>query len=297
MVSGPVRVASAFAPGHITGAFRPVSQIRDPRGRGSVGAGVVLELGVLATARYCPGGRRKVTVTADRPVPLPISADVARRLLGDRAGGLDVRLRHQLPIGQGFGTSASGSLATALAVASVLGGSRTKAIATAHLADLFGGGGLGGVAAILGGGIEVRRRPGIPPFGTIVHTPVASSFLVGIVGPPIPSAGILADPRALARITRAAEGWERIGRHPTLGELFSMGERFTERAGLGPTPVRAVLRGLRRRGATAFQPMFGQSFAALPRSTLDRARIVEWLARSGVPTVELNASPTGPRTG
>lgn len=289
------RVASAFAPGHITGVFRPVPQARDPRARGSVGAGLVLELGVRATATFRPGGGHRVRVTSELPTPLSISEEVAHRLLGGQRGYLHVALSHRLPVGQGFGTSAADAVATALASAEVLGLPRRRAVEVAHLADLFGGGGLGGVAAILGGGLEVRHRPGIPPFGKITHRPFPGTLWVGIVGGPIPSPGVLGDARRLRRIEAAARALLPDDRDLSPSMFFDLGERFTDRVGLASPRLRGVLRGLRRRGAFAFQAMFGESFAALPRASASSHAIAEWLRRSGVRAVELGTSSRGAR--
>jgi pantoate kinase len=292
-VREPARTVHAFAPGHVTGVFTPAQAFRDPRGRGSVGAGVVLELGVHALAEFQPHGPTRFRLTSDLGRTLNISEDAARRLRGDTKGSLTVHLTHELPVGQGFGTSAAGATATALAVARVLGRSRARAIEVAHLADLFGGGGLGGVAAILGGGLEVRVRPGIPPWGRIVHRPFRPSLLVGVVGDPIPSPRVLSDPRAVRRIQSAAGGLDRLGSEPSIESFFELSERFTDRAGLAPAPVRTAVRALRRRGAWAAQAMFGRSFFALPRTPAARRNVVDWLGERGIPTVELRASRRG----
>ena len=268
---------------------------RDPRARGSVGVGLVLELGVHATATYRPNGPRRLRVTSELDDALPISHEVARRLLRDRRGHLEVVLSHQLPVGQGFGTSAAGAAATALAVAKVLGRPRPHALEVAHLADLFGGGGLGGVAAILGGGLEVRRRPGIPPFGEIAHRPYRDTIWVGIVGGPIPSAQVLRDPRVLRRIERAAR--ELPTEDPDLSpeEFFALSERFTDRVRLSSPRLQDVLRAVRRRGAWAFQAMFGRTLVAAPRSAASVRAISDWLGREGIRAVELGASSQGAR--
>ena len=283
--------ARAFAPGHVTGIFRPEMTCRDPRGRGSVGAGIVLELGAVAEARFVPGGRTTTKVVGDGPGPWPISGEVARRLAPSR-GGLTVRLMHDLPVGQGFGMSAAGALATALAVRALTGVSKSRAVEVAHLAELFGGGGLGGVAAILGGGLEVRTRAGVPPLGRVAHRAFAPRMLVGIVGRPIPSPSVLGDRRALARIAAASRGWERtIDGAPEV--FLGLAERFTDRAGLASPAVRAVVRGLRRRGAWAAQAMFGESFFAVPRSPPARAECLDWLRHERIRAVEIGAARTG----
>jgi len=289
------RSTRAFAPGHVTGIFRPEVAHRDPRGRGSVGAGIVLELGAWAEARFSPGPRSRVRVVADGRGPWPISEDVARRMAPEESGTLTVRLTHELPVGQGFGMSAAGALATALAVGSLSARPTAHAVEVAHLADLFGGGGLGGVAAILGGGLEVRTRAGVPPLGRIIHRPFRPALLVGVVGRPIPSPSVLHDPVALRRITRAARDFEELGVRPTPERLFRLSERFTDLAGLSSPAVRRTVSALRRQGASACQAMFGQAFFAMPRSAQSRTACLEWLRRSGVRAVEIHASSKGAR--
>ena len=234
-------------------------------------------------------------LTSNLDLPLPISEDAASRLLASHRGRLSIQLSHSLPVGQGFGSSAAGATSVALATAALVGKPRRVAIQVAHLADLFGRGGLGGVAAILGGGLEVRTDPGIPPYGRVVHRPVRGSVLVGTVGPPMPTPSVLRRPRVLERIQRASDGIEEVRAHPTVEELFEQSEAFTDRVGLAPPALRDVIRGLRRRGGWAAQAMFGRTFFARPRSPRARAAMVRWLINSDVRAVELGIARSGAR--
>ena len=208
---------------------------------------------------------------------------------------MTVRLRHELPIGQGFGTSAAGALATGLAVATVLRLPRAKAVEVAHLADLFGGGGLGGVAAVLGGGLELRVRPGIPPFGRIVHREVARTVLVGTVGAPIRSPQLLRDRARMRRFERGAELFDTLRARPSWDGFWATSESFTDTSRLASPRLRAVIRGLRRRGARAAQAMFGRSFfAEAPAGEAGRA-VRGWLRREAVPFRELPVARHGAR--
>ncbi|MCI4357781.1 MAG: hypothetical protein L3J95_05405 [Thermoplasmata archaeon] len=288
------RSARAFAPGHITGIFSPAQSSEDPRARGSIGAGLVLDAGVRATARLLPTGRRQVRLASDLPIALPISLDVARRLFAGHDGSIRVELTHELPVGQGLGMSAAGALSTALSVASVLGLPRRKAIEVAHLADLFGGGGLGGVSAILGGGLELRERPGVPPIGRARHWDFRPSVFVSVVGPPVPSPILLASPAFLERVRRAAgPGLRRLASKPEAKTFLRVSEQFTDALSIGPPKVRRILSRLRSTGTRVAQAMFGQSLFSVPGSAAQRTRFLRELERSRIPSVELKASPSG----
>jgi pantoate kinase len=290
------RAARAFAPGHLTGLFAPAESGPDPRARGSVGAGLVLDAGVHAFARFRPGGPSKVRIRGDAGSAFPISYDVAHRLLAGRPGTLGVELRHELPIGQGFGMSAAGALATSFAVATVLGVPRTRAIEIAHLADLFGGGGLGGVAAILEGGFELRERPGIPPYGRVRHRPLEVPIFVSVVGRPVPSPDLLADPAFLRRVERAAApGLARLLSRPSLEAFLEASERFTDALRLGSVKLRRVIPELRATGSPVAQAMFGESLFAVPGTEGARTRLIEAFERLKLPALELGTGRTGAR--
>lgn len=290
------RRAFAFAPGHVTGLFVADRSARDPRAQGSRGAGIVLEVGATADAVVRPGRPDSLDVVDAAEAPLPLTRTAAEHLIPPGAGAVRVRVQHALPVGQGFGMSAAGSLAASLALAGLFRLSDQRAVEAAHLAELFGGGGLGGVAAILGGGLELRSRPGIPPRGRVVHRPFDRPVLVGVVGGPIPSPRQLARPRFLADVARVGEPILRaLGSAPVPARLLDGSERFTDELGRAPLRLRHVLRGLRRRGFWAAQAMFGRSFFAVPRRPAAVAIGLGFLARGSVAVRPLRAAPDGAR--
>ncbi len=292
----PPRRSRAFAPGHVTGAFAPRTAARDPRARGSVGIGVVLELGVTADAEWRSADRSTVSVVAEAGVSVPISQEVGRRLVAGRPGRWTVRLHHDLPIGQGFGMSAAGALATARAIGQLATVDPPRCVAVAHLADLFGRGGLGGVAAILGGGVELRERPGIPPWGSIARAEGRAPLLVATVGPPVPSPDVLGRTRTLERIERAYRRVASDLDRPDLARFWTAAERFTDRVGLAPRSVRDAVRAVRRRGGRAAQAMFGRSLVAALPTGGRRAEVVAWLERRPtIRAVEIGVARSGAR--
>jgi pantoate kinase len=286
--------AIGFAPGHVTGIFVPSVSSTDPRAQGSIGAGLVLDLGATAFVEWIPGRRRRIELRSDVRGPLPISRDVATRLTKDAPGALRIELRHALPIGQGFGMSAAGALATGLAVSAALGAPRSAAIEAAHLAELVGGGGLGGVAAILGGGMELRRAPGIPPHGQVEHRPFPLSCFVGTVGAPLSSPKLLASPRFLDRVRiTGTPGLERLFRRPSASRFLKESETFGDALGLGSQGLHRLIRSLRGDSVAASQAMFGRSFFAVPRNAGGRSRVVRALQRRNVRVVELPTAAGG----
>ncbi|MCI4364224.1 MAG: hypothetical protein L3K13_08035 [Thermoplasmata archaeon] len=288
------RMAAAFAPGHVTGLFVPALEAKDPRGRGSLGAGIVLPLGVRASARWKPGGSSRLRIVSDLGGPLPISREVARRLLGRRHGSLEVFLSHELPVGCGFGMSAAGALATGLATASVLGEARSSATEIAHLADLFGGGGWGGVAAILGGGMEFRQTPGVPPWGEVLHRPVDVPIWIATTGPPLPSPPLLRSEVFRRRVAKAGvPGLSSLGAEFSLPSLMSESERFSDRLALAPPKLRRTLELLRGAGARAAQAMLGRSLFAIAPDQEVRRRIVEIFESVDAAALELRPPRVG----
>jgi pantoate kinase len=264
-------VARAFAPGHLTGFFVPDLTSKDPRGRGSTGAGLVLDRGVVAEARFDPEGPTALRLRSRPRTALVISREVASRLRAGIPGTLEVDLLHHLPIGQGLGMSAAGAVATALAVARALGVPKQRAWETAHLAELFHQGGLGGVAAIGGGGLEHRTRPGVPPYGEVRHAPSSLEVRLTITGPPMPTSRILSDPRRVAMLRRAGHAAERaFSKHPTSQEFLTQSERFTDRVGLDQPVVSQTIRSLRATDRFAAQAMFGNVVFSVPRPAASR---------------------------
>jgi pantoate kinase len=269
--------AAAFAPGHLTTWFAPRLAASDPRARGSIGEGIVLEAGAYAEATSDPTAPHRVRVAAPGLQELPISLDVAERLWARGAGSLHVNIHHELPVGCGLGMSAAGAVATARAVGQLVGARGEAAMQVAHLAELYGGGGLGGVAAIGGGGLERRERPGVPPWGRVLRRPARGEIWIVLADGPLPTPPLLASSRFLARVDRAAEA-SSVGAL-TLSGVAERGQSFTDRLGLlAPSSFRRV-RALRRAGAWCGQAMLGRTLWVVIPPTADPGPIESMLRR------------------
>jgi pantoate kinase len=256
--------ARATAPGHVTGIFVPEVESPDPLSRGSLGAGVVLDRGATARVTLTPSARTTVAMRSrGRKVELPVTAHAVRSLLKEegRTWAVSVDVVHDLPISGGLGMSAAGTLAASLALARLLGQPPIEGARAAHLAELYSHTGLGGVSAILGGGIEVRRRPGIPPRGVIERTPHDGQVLLAFLDDPMPSMPLLSDPRFLEKVSRA--GRDLLGglSSPPLSieALMEASSAFSDAMGLAHPLLRGAMDQLRRNGHPVAQAMLGQT--------------------------------------
>ncbi|HDS59920.1 MAG TPA: GHMP kinase [Thermoplasmatales archaeon] len=224
--------AIAFAPAHVTGFFE-ICRTSSPETTGSRGAGLCLSLGATASVERSdhtevmvngrPGG--EVTATALRLLtPEPLRAHVT----------LD------LPVSQGLGMSAAGTLASTLAAASLLWLPRKRAVAAAHVAEVRCSTGLGDVLAAARGGIEVRLSPGLT--GEIIGVPGGGEVVVAVVGPPLPTVQVVTDDRQGQHISRVGRRCvEDMLRRPTLDNLFFLSRRFAEETGLLQPAVGAAV--------------------------------------------------------
>jgi pantoate kinase len=250
----------AFCPGHISGYFKPVLT-GDPVTTGSLGAGVVIDQGVM------------VEVARDRsPEVRILRKDMNGRILESRTGSAPVEslmekmgvtsrivTECQLPIGAGFGLSAAALMASALAlnVLHDLGLSPKECAGLAHTTEVEHRTGLGDVAACQEGGRDCRNGAGIR--GEIRRDFDRDLHLAAVTFSALPSPSVLNSAESLERITRAFPG-----RCPdTPEDFFLLSRQFAEASGLITPPVRNALSICDARGIPASMTMLGNGVFAM----------------------------------
>ncbi len=230
---------SARCPGHVTCFFQPVDGPDGPVG--SVGVGIRLSKGAVVSLR--PRDDSVVNVAIDgEPHEAPITKRVLGRLMPGK--GADVNVVNELPVGMGFGMTAAGAIAAGLCACELLGIDQDKAYGAAHEAELALGGGRGDVAAIMSGfHVPVRVRAGMPPAGEVIDSGLSIPVLsLAVLGPPMPTGGVLGDPETLRSIREAGTGL--VGKFmekPSLSALMSMSRRFSKASGVESPAVRVFL--------------------------------------------------------
>lgn len=285
--------AAAFAPGHLTAFFEIHDEHPDLLRKGSRGAGLCLDHGVLTHVRAERAEAQSISVWLDgQASEAPVTAQAVKNLLARSALRVEVRSQVQLPVSQGFGMSAAGALSAALALAKALRLPKSDAVIAAHKADLQQRGGLGDVVAQVQGGMEVRREPGLPPWGYVERILGEAELVLCVLEGPLETRKVLGDPEARGRIQKAGrKAMEDFLAQPTLQNLFRQGKAFSVASGLATMPVMKTVRAVELEGGLASQSMLGHSVFAYGS---DPATVEAVLKRHG-PTWRVRIEPTGAR--
>ncbi len=249
---------SAFSPGHITCFFQPISSL-DPLSAGSRGAGIRLDLGSTVTIE--PSSRNGTIIEMDGEV---IKGEIARSVVKalDTEGDYRVSIKHDLPVGQGFGMTAADAVATALCMCQINDRNISDGYRAAHVADLLEGGGRGDVSGIMSKYKQpVRTVAGIPPFGKVEDSKVKVGELTLVtLGPPLITSTVLSDRDKLVQIREAgAKAMNDYMANMTLRSLFKISNQFSKDAGLRTPEVDRAISDIEGKGYMAAMCMLGNS--------------------------------------
>ena len=157
--------------GHVTLLFSVNSKQLLARNQGSKGAGLCLEDGVESTVRHLSKGQDKISVTTMDGASFEDGRDLYIELLDsfrelfNVTSPVEIEVKLELPISQGFGMSAAGLLATSLALGELYDrGTEGQLARLAHRVERNISGGLGDILGLWAGGCELRTTPGSPPY-------------------------------------------------------------------------------------------------------------------------------------
>ena len=284
------REGRASASGHVTLLFSVQADSPDPLMQGSRGAGLCVDAEQSAcevVARATPGSG-VVTASGDfADSRLHTSVVDELSTIVPQVGEFDWSFEQRcgLPIQQGFGLSAAGSLSIAMATQRALGlgeeESRRRSFHVAHVVERHLSGGLGDVAALWVGGVDLRREPGCPELGNgLGGTGVAEGWSMDLelvlawrTHAARHTSSYIDDPEWRVRITQSGErlldplrggDWN----HTRWGELLAASRDFAIESGLSMDAHRAELLELTQSAtgmsASCHLCMLGESVAIVP---------------------------------
>ena len=172
---------SVFVPSHITGFFS-IFDNENPLLKGSLGAGVLLDKGVITEIKANDDSTKSNDLSIfingkkdeyNEVIILKTIEFMEKDLNNDEIQfnleNMVINQTIQVPIGCGFGTSASSAIGTAICINEYfnLGLSIEECGKYAHLAEVHLGTGLGDVIAELSKGIVLRTNVGAPGYGEV----------------------------------------------------------------------------------------------------------------------------------
>jgi len=162
--------SSLFVPSHITGFFQIIPDL-DPLRKGSRGAGIVLDKGVITDVSIEDGDGVDVIINGESDSKLSSitykTIDLIKKRFTIVNEKITINHEFQIPVGSGFGVSAACALGTSLGIVKALKLPLTynRAASIAHLAEIEMKSGLGDVIAEITGGLVLRLKEGAPGYG------------------------------------------------------------------------------------------------------------------------------------
>ncbi len=251
--------ARAFAPAHISGFFI-IDIKKDPIHSGSMGAGICLEDGAVTTV--LPAKETAIKINGE--VNQAATTLSAIRLLTEKPVLVETTL--SIPTGAGFGASAAGALSTALAVNKALSLDMTfnDLAKAAHIAEVKNRTGLGDVAGMICGGIDIRKHAGIPPVGNIDRIPCRNEIISWVSFGAISTRSVISDDMKKKSINKAGRlRLKELIKKPTLDNFFRQSRAFAKEIDMISPQVRDAIEAVEAAGGLASQAMLGNTVFAI----------------------------------
>jgi pantoate kinase len=243
-------IAKAFAPGHISGFFEPVFHPEGLMRTGSRGAGFSVSLGALSEVivEEAQTGDIQIFINGRRSLAKVTNLAI-KNIIGNNFLNIIVKTRLDLPFGQGFGMSAAAALSSSLAICKCFGFSPEDALKAAHTAEVQLRTGLGDVVSSFFGGLEIRKNPGLPPWGFIEHIPGKLELVLCVIGKKIDTKKILNNPALMRKICDYGRlCTKKLIENPTLENFLYQSQFFTKKTGLADKRTYQVLNSVKKFG-------------------------------------------------
>lgn len=251
--------------------------IEDPLRVGARGGGFIIKKGTITVAYSSPQLQRDEVLIGGRPSPEARTSLGVIDLIRKAFEIPPVKIAHDVlpPIGQGFGTSGAGALATSIAIADLfdLKFSLAKAAEFAHISEINNLTGLGTVISLASGtgAIGLVTEPGSYSVGRTdaILSNSDEFILVCAAFGPIKKSSVLSDQKSRQRINEYGKSTLlKILEDPTPGRLLAESRIFSERTGLASSELLKLCNAGVESGAVGAAPnMIGNAIHCLVPKT------------------------------
>ena len=258
----------AFAPGHISGFFEPVYFNQDMARTGSRGAGINISLGALSEVVAENSSKQVFEFYVNgKKCNSPVVRLALKYMLGQSPVHVVVRTKIQLPFGQGFGMSSASALSATYALSKIINVPCSEAMKASHFAEVQLKTGLGDVVASCFGGVEIRKEPGLPPWGVIEHIPGTFELVLCVIGGKLETKKILSDSsKANGIVEYGKYCTKKLLENPCIEHFFPLSQIFTNKTGLADKRVLEAIKSVDDFGM-ASMCMLGNSVFAVGKTS------------------------------
>jgi len=258
--------AIAFAPGHISCFFEPVYS-HDVNRTGSRGAGINITLGATSEVFAENSDKQNIEVYINnKKSSAQVTKLALKYLIGKNPIHIVIKTNLDLPVSQGFGMSAAGAVSATFALSKLIGVSTNEAIKASHFAEVQLKTGLGDVISNCFGGIEIRKSPGLPPWGLIEHIPGNFNLVLCVVGKKIATKKVLEDESKINKIIEYGKYCtKKLLENPSIENLFFQSQVFTKNTSLADEQVLKAIDAANKFGKASIC-MLGNSIFAMGKT-------------------------------
>lgn len=263
---------SIFTPSHITGFFQIIDNI-NPLKKGSRGAGVVMDKGVLTTIKTSKIDNNidiKINGKSDTfPDSITLKTIELLQKMFPFSVGFKIEHEIQVPVGCGFGTSAACALGTVYGLSYLLNLPMTfnEVSQVAHQAEVELGTGLGDLIAETCGGIVLRLKEGAPGFGKTDKISSEPLFVISKTLGDIDTSSIIQDPYHQKKINETGEGMlKELLKKPTTEKFMQLSNDFANKTSLMSNEVKEMVNILNEETLGASMAMLGNTAFALSKT-------------------------------
>ena len=245
---------SYWAAGHITTFFKIADSSDDLLYKGSCGAGFNIKRGVIATVSNAPSLNLTHRIYFNGSLQSQNTTGITdyiftelEEIIQDKLPKLEIKYDFQVPIGSGYGTSASAALTTVFAINSFLDLHipEINLWQIAHKAEIANKTGLGDILGMYSNSkFELRIKEGAPGIGIVkpINFQGDEYDLYTLTLGPLSKKNILSDPSKRKKIIeKGLESVERFQRLPTFDNFCEISLEFTKFIDLLPRKLQKVV--------------------------------------------------------
>ncbi len=270
---------SYWVAAHLTGIFEIKDESNDILTKGSRGAGLCINRGVITTIHQSKCSQIEIFFNGvkQKDTEAAITTRVLEILLPQQLRS-NLRVSHdfEIPLSSGYGASAAGAVGTAFALNDFfgLGLSEIELLQVAHKAEVLIRSGLGDVIGLFQGGLELRLKEGAPGIGRTMPITNTNGWKVATIHfGPLSTFEVLSNPLKRKAVNDAGRGLiSKLISKPQFEHFIRLSAIFSEKANLWSPQLRKSVQSLPATVVGA-QIMLGEAFFVFYREDADLAKI------------------------